>query len=74
MKHRLLISIVFLGACVFACPYARDAVMQFDRGAQRAFDELPMGCSLEEASDRLGSDPIRDAAECWLAPTQRLSS
>jgi len=67
MKQRLLIAFaVILGSYVFAYPYARDALMQFDRTAQRTFDSLPMGISLDDASARLGSDPIRDAPECCL--------
>lgn len=67
MKKHLLIPIVLcLGACVLAYPDARDAFMQFDRSVQRAFDGLPMGITLDDASARLGSAPIRDASECCL--------
>lgn len=67
MKQRLLSAFaVILVSCVFVYPYARDALMQFDRVAQRSFDTLPMGITLDEASARLGSDPIRDSPECCL--------
>ena len=67
MKTRLLIAFaLILGMCVFAYPHARDALMQFDRAAQRAFDSLPMGITLDDAAARLGSDSIRDAPECCL--------
>lgn len=67
MKYRLLIAFaVILGSCVFVYPYAHDALMQFDGAAQRAFDTLPAGITLDDASARLGSDPIRDAPECCL--------
>lgn len=67
MKYRLLIAFaVILGSCVLAYPYARDGLMHFDRATQRAFDILPMGITLEDASARLGTDPIRDAPECCL--------
>lgn len=64
MKNRLLIAFaVILGLCVFAYPYARDALMQFDRATQRAFDALPMGITLDDASTLLESDPIRFATQ-----------
>ena len=67
MKRRLLIAFaVIIAVCVFAYPYARDALMQFDRGAQCTFDTLPMGITLDDATARLGSDPIRDAPDCCL--------
>ena len=67
MKSRLLIALALVFCfCVVAYPYARDAVMQFDRVAQRSFDTLPTGISLGEASQRLGAEPIRDAPECCL--------
>jgi len=67
MRRRLLIAFsVIISACVFAYPYARDALMQFDRGAQRTFDTLAMSITLDEATALLGSDPIRDAADCCL--------
>ena len=75
MKKRLLIALaVVLGACVFAYPSARDALMHFDRAGQLAFDTLPMGITLDDASAHLGSDPIRDAVECCLPQRQAFES
>lgn len=75
MKNRLLIAFaVILGLCVFAYPYARDALMQFDRATQRAFDALPMEITLDDASTLLDSDPIRDAAKCCLPQRQAFES
>lgn len=75
MKKRLLIAIAcMLGSCIFAHPYARDALIHFDRAAQREFDTLPMGITIDDASSRLGSDPIRDAPECCLPQRQAFES
>lgn len=75
MKKRLLIPFsVIPGSCVFALPYARDALMQFDRASQLAFDTLPMGITLNDATARLGSTPIRDAPECCLPQRQAFES
>lgn len=63
-----------LGLCVLVYPYARDALMRFERPTQRAFDSLPMGITLPDATSRLGLDPIRDAPECCLPQRQAFES
>jgi|GEM_PF-1792478 len=67
MNSRLFIAFTLIAsACVFAYPYAHDALMRFDRSTQLAFDTLPMGIKLDEAKKRLGSDSIREADLCCL--------
>jgi len=67
MKNRFLIMFAIVaGFGVAVVPYARDVMMRFDRSAQRAFESLPMGITIDEASEHLGAKPIRDASQCCL--------
>lgn len=75
MKRPLLIAFVcILGLSVFALQFVQETLMRFDRGAQSAFDSLPMGITLDDALVRLGSTQIRDATECCLPQSQGFES
>ena len=75
MKSRFTLAFAaVVGICVFALPFARDSLMRFDRSMQQAFESLPMGISIEDATKRLGSAPIREADECCLPQLQGFES